>query len=908
MRQLVTKPFPYFVGVYSLEELVNVETKVCVINILGSESRKVTPVSHEYSGGNIVAGVQYGRRTTLETKIGDIPVFPSIRDVMREGIKFDTGVIYLPPAAVSQAVSELVNYNPELKRIVIVTEKLSVKDSMSIRFLCQEAGVDVIGANCLGVANVWDNVRVGGALGGDKPEETLKKGTVAIHSNSGNFTTTIAEYLRTGGFGVSSAVSSGKDLYIHFALAEFLFAAQNDPRTKVIALYVEPGGYYEKVAIDWIKDRRFAFNKPIVVCVTGRWKKDLNRSCGHAGAMSGSGDDALSKEEWFDNYFGVSQFDPEKPLVSKLGVRVASIQDFPIAMKAIYEKIDEKPDFESSGNLSLKVWMSDNIVKLPKELDLPTVQAMPPYDKQIREINKHIGAHYIRQSMADKSGASRMDPKTQVAELHGKTILELSNHTIEENIFYSIAKVMPEQQDIPMINILLNMFLKVDAERIDSLEYAKRNGATPNAYLASQVLAIGNNQYITKTKHYSKLIIDLIREYGIDEKTNEYPEELTEIIFKEILTNEKQPETKLGEILLKEIKTSNKKCESLQLCQHILKLAETKGYEIKDKFEFLLATASMMIFWKPMLEKRISRETGEDALAYFYVISNMVAFSVTDRKSNKYWAKLVDMKPGNLTESFTKNTFKILFNREPNEAEITEIKYLLGLTLTNGPGTISAKGAKESVSARNYIPTCFAGFMLNTGLAHGGNGYEAVDYLLNNFDKVNLNDPGKNDAEINIGLLANNAARKYRDYVRNTKEEGKIDYDRIPCVNHPVFKGHDVNIDPREEYVKQQLDKNGIFNVFLEFYHKLVVELFNEGATKNIFCVNVDAVISVIALKLVWSDFKNEKITKAQIQDLVFILFLIGRAIGVSAEIADHKVRGLDMDCRTPQSQLQYVL
>ncbi len=908
MRQLVTKPFPYFVGVYSLEELVNVDTKVCVINILGSESRKVTPVSHEYSGGNIVAGVQYGRRTSLETKIGNIPVFPSIRDVMREGVKFDTGVIYLPPAAVSQAVSELVSYNPELKRIVIVTEKLSVKDSMSIRFLCQEAGVDVIGANCLGVANVWDNVRVGGALGGDKPEETLKKGTVAIHSNSGNFTTTIAEYLRTGGFGVSSAVSSGKDLYIHFALAEFLFAAQNDPRTKAIALYVEPGGYYEKVAIDWINERRFAFNKPIVVCVTGRWKKDLNRSCGHAGALSGSGDDAISKEEWFDKYFGVNVFDPEKPMVSKLGVRVASIQDFPAAMNAIYEKIDEKPDFESTGNLSLKVWMSDNIVKLPKELELPTVQALAPYDKQIREINKHIGAHYIRQNMADKSGASRMDPKTQVAELHGRTILELSNNSIEENIYFSIAKVMPEQQDIPMINILLNMFLKVDSERIDSLEYAKRNGATPNAYIASQVLAIGNNQYITKTKHYSKLIIDFIREYGIDEKTNDYPEELTNIIIKEILTDAKQPETKLGDILLKEIKTSHKKCASLQLCQYILKLAETKGYEIKDKFEFLLATASMMIFWKPMLEKRISRETGEDALAYFYVISNIVAFSVTDKKSNKYWTKLVDMKPGNLSESFTKNTFKILFNREANDAEITEIQYLLGLTLTNGPGTISAKGSKESVSARNYIPTCFAGFMLNTGLAHGGNGYEAVDYLLNNFDKINLVDPGKNDADISIDQLAVIAARKYRDYVRTIKDEGKLEYDRIPCINHPVFKGHDVNIDPREEYVKQQLDKNGIYNVFLEFYHKLVVELFHEGATKNIFCVNVDAVISVIALKLVWNDFKTERISKAHIQDLVFILFLIGRAIGVSAEIADHRVRGLDMDCRTPQSQLQFVL
>jgi succinyl-CoA synthetase alpha subunit len=217
MRPLVTKPFPYFVGVYSLEELVTRKSRVCVINILGNESRKVTPVSQVYSGGNIVAGVQYGRRGVLETDAGDIPVYHSVRDVMKHGHDFDIGVIYLPPAAVSQAVWELVRFNSALKRIVIVTEKVSARDSRNIRDICQSSGVDVIGANCLGVANAWDHVRVGGALGGDHPEETLRKGTVAIHSNSGNFTSTIAEYLKVAGFGITTAVSSGKDVIVHFA-------------------------------------------------------------------------------------------------------------------------------------------------------------------------------------------------------------------------------------------------------------------------------------------------------------------------------------------------------------------------------------------------------------------------------------------------------------------------------------------------------------------------------------------------------------------------------------------------------------------------------------------------------------------------------------------------------------------
>src|ERR1035438_876421 len=204
---------------------------------------------------------------------------------MEKGIFFDMGVVYIPPQGVCKAVSELVTHNEALKRIVIVTEKVPARDSRNIRALCQETGVDVIGANCLGMANAWDRVRIGGSLGGDHPEETLVQGSIAIHSNSGNFTTTMAEYLRTAGFGISTAVSSGKDVYIHFALPEFLYAAQNDPRTKAVVVYVEPGGYYEKMALDWIQDRTFGFTKPIIACVTGRWKdrKSTRLNSSHLG-------------------------------------------------------------------------------------------------------------------------------------------------------------------------------------------------------------------------------------------------------------------------------------------------------------------------------------------------------------------------------------------------------------------------------------------------------------------------------------------------------------------------------------------------------------------------------------------------------------------------------------------------
>ncbi len=908
MRKRITKPFPWFVGVHSLEELATKRSRVCVINILGSESRGVTPVSHEYSGGNVVAGVQYGRRGVLETKLGPIPVYRSVREVLADGHQFDVGVVYLPPLGVAQAVSELVRTNEALSRIVIVTEKVPARDSAAVRALCQEAGVDVIGANSLGVANAWDRVRIGGSLGGDKPEETLKKGSIAIHSNSGNFTTTMAEYLRTAGFGVSTAVSSGKDVYIHFALPEFLWAAQNDPRTKAVVLYVEPGGYYERIALDFVQERRFGFTKPIVCCVTGRWKKEVTRTCGHAGALAGSGEDAESKERWFDDYFGVPMFDPATRVVGRRGVRVPSIQYVPDAMRAIFEKMGEPADFESTGDLSLKPWLADSLVALPAELAVPTVRALPPYDKQIAAITKEVGAHYMRQNMADRSGASRISKQTQIAELHGRSVLELSQRPIEENLHFALAKVVPEPDDLATLNLLANLFLATDERRMEEIEYARANGALPNAYLAARLALVGDDPMLSGAREKARFLVDAIREFGLDERTTSYPPELDAHLRAHLLADEGPPLSPVSTMLLGEVKKSERQCIALQLGQHVIALAQKEKRAIRDAQEFLLATLAVCALWRPMLEKRISRQVVEDAIAYVYCVAQVFSCSVLDRTRNPHWRKLAQGKLSNMGASFTENAFKILFARPPDAQELSELRTIVGLTITNGPGTLSAKGAKEAVSARNDVSMGFVGFLSHTGRAHGGNGVEAIEFLLDTFKDVALEDPGRKDHGIDLAALANRTAKAYGAVKKEKKEGRGAQAKPIPCINHPVFRGQDVNVDPREQFVRGMLEKQGIYNLFLDFYHHLVRELFAEGITKNVFCVNVDAVIAAMTLKLVWKDLRQGRFTPRQVQDVGFLLFLYGRAIGTVAEIADHKDRGLDMDCRTPEDKLAFVI
>jgi citrate synthase len=589
-------------------------------------------------------------------------------------------------------------------------------------------------------------------------------------------------------------------------------------------------------------------------------------------------------------------------------VRVASIQFVPDAMKAVFEKMGEAPDFEPAGDLSLKPWLADGFLQLPPDLAIPTVRALSPYDQQIAAIIKEVGAHYLRQNMADRSGASRMSRKTQLAELHGKTVLDLSQQRMEENLYFALAKVPPSADDLATVNLLLNLFLVADERWLDAVDLARRSGALPNAYLATRLSAMGDDPTLSGARDHARELIDAIREFGVDDPTSPLPPELDAHLRAHFLVGEATPPQPATALLLAEVKRSPKRCVALQVAQRVIALAEEEKRAVRDLHEFLLATLAVCAFWKPMLEKRMTRQAVEDAVAYLACVSQLVSCAVLDRAKNPLWKKVAGGKLSNLGASFTESAFKILFGRAPDAQELMEFRTVVGLTVTNGPGTLSAKGAKESVSARNDISMSYVGFLSNTGRAHGGNGVEAVEFLLRTFEGVPLDDPGRKDHGIDLAALANRTAKTYGAQRKQAKESRETAVRPIPCVNHPVFRGQDVNVDPREQFVRGMLERQGISNVFLDFYHHLVRELFEEGVTKNVFCVNVDAVIAVITLKLVWKDLRDGRLSLRQVQEIGFLLFLFGRAIGTAAEVADHRDRGTDMDCRTPEERLAFVM
>jgi succinyl-CoA synthetase alpha subunit len=899
MRKPGIENFKYFVGIRSLADIATKDDRICVLNILGNESRSVTPVSHTYSGGNVVFGTSPGRRgQVLETPLGNIPVYNNVREGLEAGHKFNVGVVYLPPAAVRDGVAELIRINPDVEKVIILTEKTSVHDAREIRALGQQRGVDIFGANCLGVADSWNHVRIGGALGGDKPAESLRKGSIAIYSNSGNFTTTIANYLAIGGWGTTTLISSGKDIYIHYATPEFAFGMANDPRTKAAVMYAEPGGYYEESV---------TFEKPVVACVVGRWKANLTRAVGHAGAIAGSGDDALAKERWFMEKFGVTDlFTPEHPVCSKHGAVVTNIAHIPLALTAVMQLNGVERDFPPEGNLELKPWFGDDQgLKLPPELDIPVVKALAPYDEQITELLKYVGAIFPRQSMKDCSGSSVMDAKTQITKVNGISILDTAKQPLESNLCLALVRELNDANDNALFNLAVAARVNLHGEAmLAAADAAREAGNAPNTAISAAVALLGPKR-VNGARQAADTLIDLFAHSGLATGDNE------QAAITPVQASAEQLATLLGgapdamaEAMLKAF---DKRQGKSAFVSYLRKL---DGHPTVDA---VIAALTTTIAWEPLIRKRISRLTVRNLPWYAHLFAVIIGASTEGKRHQP--GKFCGVATQEMLESWTitELAYLALLDERPTPASLFPFQVMLGLIISNGVGTISAQGCKGAVSAdgpespeRVQINKGMIGFLTHTGFAHGGNGYEGIQFLIESFGGTSLADAGTANHGLDLQAMATNFAKSFGEEKKTSKALGQP-IRNIPGVNHPVFKGHVVNHDPREVYIAELFAERGEKNIFHDYYKALVQALFDTGVTKNVFCVNIDAVIATALLKLLWPRFRKGDLSESSMEMAAFTAFLYGRMAGCAGEIDDHINRGRNMDTRTAASQCNHV-
>jgi len=264
--------------------IVNNSTKAIVQGITGTQGKFHTRLMLEY-GTKIVAGSTPGKGgTTVE----GIPVYDTVKEALQTH-EANASIIFVPAPFAADAAFEAMENG--LRKVVIITEHVPVKDSIQVMAKAKNAKVTVIGPNTPGI------ITPQACKLGIMPAHIFKKGIVGIASRSGTLTYEIAAGLAAQGLGQSTCIGLGGDPIVGLSFVDVLKMFQKDKQTKAVALIGEIGGNAEELAAEYI--REVDYPKPVVAFVAGR-TAPTGKRMGHAGAIvMGKAGTAESKIEAF---------------------------------------------------------------------------------------------------------------------------------------------------------------------------------------------------------------------------------------------------------------------------------------------------------------------------------------------------------------------------------------------------------------------------------------------------------------------------------------------------------------------------------------------------------------------------------------------------------------------------------
>jgi acyl-CoA synthetase (NDP forming) len=156
--------------------------------------------------------------------------------------------------------------------------------------ICRDAGVRLVGPNCLGVAVTAPGRELDATFARRAPEP----GPVALSTQSGGVAIAAVEAAHALGLGFSAVVSIGDRLDL--STNDLLQYWESDDATRVIALYVESFGNprnFARIA------RRVSRTKPILAVKSGRAPAGARAAASHTAALVAAGEgsvDALFRQ------------------------------------------------------------------------------------------------------------------------------------------------------------------------------------------------------------------------------------------------------------------------------------------------------------------------------------------------------------------------------------------------------------------------------------------------------------------------------------------------------------------------------------------------------------------------------------------------------------------------------------
>jgi hypothetical protein len=566
-----------------------------------------------------------------------------------------------------------------------------------------------------------------------------------------------------------------------------------------------------------------------------------------------------------------------------------------------------RPVFAAKGSTELKPWFGSNCgLKLPAEIDIAIVEAIPPYNEQIAELDKQVGAVFARQPMKDASGASQMDPRTQVTHLHGVSMLNAAQSPLESNIALALLHESGGPNDRALVDVAICAYVNLHGDAaLAAAEAARASGNAPNTVMAAACTALGPAR-LRSARGAAQLLVELFSEAKLRDAMDD------NFDFQKLRVDARAREAFTSGVRDPRAEAMLAALDARGAKSVFVRYLQSLGGNVTS--DAVLAAITTTVGWAPLLRRRISRVTLWGLPWWMQLMGAMIGASVPAERHEQSRFCGVSMAEILNVWSVTELAGLSLLGKKPDAADLASLQTLIGLLLTNGPGTISAQGAKGAVAAdgpetpdRVHLNKAVIGFLTHSGYAHGGNGYEGIAFLMDQFREVALTDPAKSAHGLDLKAMADRYAAKYADYKSAAKAVGALELQKIPGVHHPVFRDKAVNLDPREVFISDVMRSRGEYNVFHEYYHAVVQALYDAGLSRNVYCVNIDAVIAALLLKMMWKPYRAGLYTEANLETAAFTVFLYGRMIGCAAEIDDHLNRGRNMDTRTPASDCRFV-
>ncbi len=247
--------------------LIDENSRVIVQGITGGAGQFHAGEMKSY-GTNIVAGTSPGKGGST---VHEIPVYDTVKECVKNH-HADTSVIFLPAAAVKDAVIEAIHAG--IRTVVVVPEHIPIADMMMVRREAKKRGALILGGNTAGI------ISPGRANIGIIPPLAFKRGRVGTVSRSGSITYYLADTLSRSGYGETTCVGLGGDPVLGSTFNDVLELFDKDSETKAVVIAGEIGGVYEEIASTTIGK----MSKPVIAIIGGVFAPPGKRM-GHAGAI-----------------------------------------------------------------------------------------------------------------------------------------------------------------------------------------------------------------------------------------------------------------------------------------------------------------------------------------------------------------------------------------------------------------------------------------------------------------------------------------------------------------------------------------------------------------------------------------------------------------------------------------------